>query len=771
MVLIIVILVATAIWWSNLSVATAENYHSPQQQQQQQRRRLRHLKTTGPKQLPPLARRSDTTVCWVGNHTGLRQTPDSTEPLLDPPVAVPDPYGWLRRDDSSQTPSAAILEHLHAENNYTVLRTSHLQDLRETLFQQMRSRILETDHTTPLQIQKDWLYYRRTFANLSYSVRCRAPLPTDLLVEGELPFDEIPWDGSASSPVLPGEIVYLDGNLLAEGQAYSNIGKVKISPSEQYVAYTYDNVGNEQYRLYIKDIVNDEVVKDFGPDLLIADDIYWGADDSTLYYLKLDMTLRPYQLYERRLALADDSDVDHETLLFEDQDYWVWAYRSHDIKYLFIGAWSAETTEMFFLPLDNGDKKPEVQSIAERRFGVQYEVEHKDGYWLVITNANEDATAVNAESTPNYRLVVSPAVANSSSMWVTLLDADGTTPLFDGGPGDKALDDITPFRNHLAVKGKEGGNPRIWIISLDTDSPDNPLSVTKTTQLTFEEDAYDAWISSTPLYDTNRVRVGYESLVSPRLLVSIDMNNIAMNTDNTSRIVISRERVPGYDQSLYKSRRTSVTSRDGVTEIPVSMVWRSDLVGLLEAPTNVHTLLYGYGSYGSVVDTDFSTTLLPVLDNGIVYVVAHVRGGGELGRPWYEAAKYLTKKRTFDDFVDVAKWLVGQDGKGSGQITSPEKLAINGGVRKAAADRFQALLASIAVLAHVSSPSTLFCRVAKVCGRTTHWCSDQSSTGAFPGRYLGSPFCGRCVHNGGCVYPTDDVRMGRVGQSQRSQIL
>eukprot|EP01083_Nonionella_stella_P032848 89897_1 len=201
------------------------------------------------------------------------------------------------------------------------------------------------------------------------------------------------------------------------------------------------------------------------------------------------------------------------------------------------------------------------------------------------------------------------------------------------------------------------------------------LSVATTTLVTFEEEAHDVSVSGNPLYDIDRVRVQYSSLTTPRQTRSVDMN------DPTSFIVIDEQFVPNYDKSLYSSHRAFVNGRDG-TQIPYSLVFRSDLVGSImddDMPNDHPVLLYGYGSYGSSIDHDFSASLLPLLDRGVVFVQANVRGGGEMGREWYESAKYLNKKRTFEDFVDVARYLVGQDGgDGKGKITSPEKLAIRG---------------------------------------------------------------------------------------------
>jgi oligopeptidase B len=255
-------------------------------------------------------------------------------------------------------------------------------------------------------------------------------------------------------------------------------------------------------------------------------------------------------------------------------------------------------------------------------------------------------------------------------------DADGSTrTAFDGGY-DRSLDSVTCFKKHVVAYGREGGLPRIWILSVPSDAgnlteSNDAVVAEKMETLQFTEDAYDVSMGSHAEFDTDRMMAVYDSLVTPSQSLEISMD------DTSQRKVIKERLVPGYDKSLYGCERTTVTSRDGVTQIPVSIVYRKDVMDDAKnngTPVNVH--LYGYGSYGSSVEADFRATRLALLNRGVVYVIAHIRGGAEMGRQWYEepnGAKYLCKKNTFNDFVDVGRWLV-EDRK----LTTPKLLSCEG---------------------------------------------------------------------------------------------
>lgn len=588
--------------------------------------------------LPPKPRREESRGVLAGIAASpsdpIRQSKDSTEKLLSPPRGIPDPYGWMR--DESRT-NTEVLEHLKSENEYTTAVTSHLSPLREDLYEEMVGKLQETDYTVPVRLSKDheYVYYSRTIEGQSYTMYCRAPISASS--------DDYVWDGKKDTPILPNEEIYLDVNELAKGKSYCSVGSAKISPSHTKLAYAVDTVGGETYRLYVKDLVTNKIILEDDA-LEINSPLVWGKDDNTLFYSKMDETHRPYQVYRR--TLNDDGKED-ELLFQEDDDvYWVYMYKSQDGKYLFICSETKETSEVRYMSLDGTDNT--VHTIANRRPKVLYDVEHRDGFFWISSNVG---------GTPNKRLMTCKVGEDESQWKDVVLNKD---KLFDGGY-ERSLDDVTPFQNHVVASGREGGIPRVWVLQMDRSE------VTSFTPLAFSEDAYDAGLGPNYVYDTDQVLVTYDSLVTPPQTMRIPLDDIE-SVD--ARTILKRKSVPGYDPSLYACERTWVTARDGTTQIPVSMVYRKDTTGV------VPTHLYGYGSYGACMEAGWSMTRLPLLDRGMVYVIAHVRGGGEMGRQWYEepnGAKYMCKMNTFTDFVDVGRWLVDDR-----KITTPEMLSCEG---------------------------------------------------------------------------------------------
>jgi len=569
------------------------------------------------------------------------------EPLLDPPVKVSDPYGWLR-DEKREVEE--VLEHLRAENAYTQALTSHLDGLRGDLYEEMLSGIKETDHTVPTP-KGDYLYYSRTFEGKSYKSLCRAPLPKG----GRQAWIEQAkeWDGTKEAPILEGESAYLDVNALAEGKPYCSTGQVRTSPSGNFVAYTVDFSGDEVCALYVKDIESGEIV-DHDEKLECYGALQWGADDKTLFYLKFDDQKRPFQLY-RRIIGSNEPDE----LLYQDDDelYWVGLSKSFDDRFIFVSSRSKETSEVHYLDL--ADPRAKLQCVAKRRDKVLYSVRHRAGSWYITTNVG---------GTPNMRLMMSKAVANSEGFWTDVKDQSGTV-MFDGGY-DRSISGVTSFESHSVATGRQGGLPQVWVISYDSAKSSE---VTDFVQLTFTEDAYDVGMGSNLECNADNFVISYDSLVTPPSSISIPLTS---PTDLSVRTTLKEQEVPGYDKSQYVSERTTVKSRDGSTEIPVSIVARTDVMEKVKAGETVPTHLYGYGSYGACMEASFRTTRRTLLDRGMVYVIAHVRGGGEMGRQWYEepnGAKYLCKKNTWYDFVDVAKNLIFDR-----KMTTPEQLSCEG---------------------------------------------------------------------------------------------
>lgn len=607
---------------------------------------------------PPIARRDEDRVVLAGiappgwDESIPRQSETSQEILLDPPLAIPDAYGWLRDESRSD---ATVIGHLEAENSYTNALTHHLHDtLVPKLYDEMISSIQETDYTTPRPHGDDFVYYTRTFQGKSYSMYCRAPRHASLLWNNDSMTDE----ERATTPVLQGEQVTLDVNVLAEGQKYCAVGAVKASPSHELLAYTADFSGNEICQMFIKHIESGEMIH-HDDTLEIYGSLVWGHSDATIFFLKQDAAQRPFQVY-RRTFVTNGSFQDE--LLFEERNdlFWLGIYKSLDGKYLFIETSSKETSEIHFL--DVTDDTATLQCVAKRREKVMYEVEHRNGVWWIASNVGGLA---------NLALFTAPAMAESASEWKLAESSAGI--VFDGNPL-LCLDDITCFKEHVVATGRTGSLPAIWILGDVTHN--DVTTIGRVERLTFPEKAHDCGLGRHYEFETDSVAVHYSSLVTPAQSIDISLD------DTTRRYVLKEKSVPGYDKEKYGCERTTVLSRDRTTEIPVSILFRKDLMEQHQAdgvPVPVH--LYGYGSYGSCLEADFVASRLPLLNRGMVYVLAHVRGGGECGRTWYEepnGAKYLCKKNTFNDFCDIAKWLIRDRKLTTGELMSCEGRSAGG---------------------------------------------------------------------------------------------
>ena len=505
---------------------------------------------------PPRPRRDLERVVLVGK-TPSEESDPSEEKLLDPPVAVPDPYGWLR-DETRKNPE--VLEHLKAENAYTESSLAHLEPLRTTLYEEMVNSMRETDYTTPRPF-KDFYYYSRTFKGKAYSQYCRAPRQHGQKIH------PIQWDGSPDTPILPDEDILLDVNELAKDKEYCDVASTEDSPSQNLLAYTVDYAGDEIYKLYVKNITTGDIV-DHDEELEVDGSIVWGKDDDTLFYLKMDDAMRPFQVYRRKLGSGEPDELLYQE---DDEMFWVGIGKSDDHRYIFIATESIETSEVYYLDLE--DPTSEMKCVAKRRPKVLYNVEHQKGNWWIQSNVG---------GLPNLALWKCPATPNCEDSWELVRNADGM-PLFDGGH-EPSLDEVSMFANHVVISGRTGGLPRIWFASLDSTGKE----VTSFSMLEFPEKAFDVDQGSNYEYETDRVAIAYDSLVTPTQILEVNLS------DPSDRVVLKQKEVPGYEPSLYECERVHVTARDGKTAIPVSLVFRKDTIDNHRSSGKpVPLLLYG----------------------------------------------------------------------------------------------------------------------------------------------------------------------------------
>lgn len=425
--------------------------------------------------------------------------------------------------------------------------------------------------------------------------------------------------GSLAAP----EEVILDENKLAEGKTYFAVGVLQPSPDGKLLAYSTDEVGNERYTLQVLNLETGEHLPTQVKDTYYS--VAWANDNKTLFYDRVDEASRPYQLY--RHTIGEDSDV----LVYEEKDekFFLGVERTRSADYILLTLDSAVTSEVRYLDANKPTGK--FAMIAPRKQNVEYRVDHHSDRFYIVSN--EDAV--------NFRLFEAKLGA---------LERDKWTELIPERP-DVTLNAVDAFANHLAIWTRADGQAQLTVRNLQTGNEQ---------QVQFPEPAYAAWRSANYVFDTTTLRFNYSSLVTPRSVFDVDMNT-------QERTLVKQKNVPNYDPSLYETTRTSTRAYDG-TEVPISLVWRKDARKDGPAPL----LLVGYGSYGANYDPYFSSSKLVLLDRGVVLGIAHVRGGAENGRRWYEDGKYLAKKNTFTDFIAVAAELVAQG------WTRPDRLAISG---------------------------------------------------------------------------------------------
>ncbi len=542
-----------------------------------------------------------------------------------------DPYYWLNERDDE-----AVLSHLRAENAYLAQELAHLAPLEAEIFEEIKARIEETDISVPVR-RGAWWYFERTREGLNYPISCRVPVT----------------DGDSTPPVVDplvafaGEQVILDENLEAQGHDFLSVGVLDVSPDDRWVAVGVDFDGDERHRVTVRPLTDAEPLAD------TLDDVYygfaWSRDSDYFFYTRVDDAMRPWQVWRHRLG----SEANEDVLVYQEDDaqFTVSVGRSRDDEVIVVSIASSTTTEVRYLLADRPTEPLEV--LEARRPGIEYGVEHliaADGtrWWLKITN--EDAT--------DFRLLGRPIEDNA---WRELIAHR---------PGTR-IDGVDAFSTCLAISEREDGCATVRIVPLDpaasfdadllghswlVDGVDRPSTVS---------------LGVNPTFGTDTLRVAITSMVTPNFIADVDLASHEL-------LVRKRQIVRGgYDRDAYVTGRHWVEASDG-QRIPVSIVARRDVVRLNEDGTispngPAPLLLYGYGSYEISIDPGFSSIRLSLLERGVIFAIAHVRGGGEMGRSWYEMGKLAQKPTTFSDFVAVARDLITTG------WTEPRRLAIRGG--------------------------------------------------------------------------------------------
>jgi len=420
------------------------------------------------------------------------------------------------------------------------------------------------------------------------------------------------------------EEVLLDPNVLAHGLEYFALGNAVVSPDHTLLAYSTDVAGDETYTIHVKNLETGELFAESIPNTYYG--LEWAADNRTFFYTVLNAQKRPFQLWRHRLGETKDA------LLFEEKDerFELTVERTSSRAYIVLDIASQTTTEQRFL--DFNDPDGEFRMLLPRRQDIEFSSTHH-GNWFYLT-INDTAR--------NFRLARVPVQAPTVDALEELIaPRDGIT-----------LEDAIAHQKHLVVTERDTGLIRLIVEDLDSGGKH---------VVTFPESVYMAHSVSPSEFETPLLRYLYESMVTPPSVIDYDMNT-------RGSTVVKQQEVPGYDPAVYETGRTWATAPDGA-KVPVSWVAKKGLARDGQAPA----FLYGYGSYGISSDPTFSSTRLSLLERGFVYAIAHIRGGADLGKPWHEAAKMLTKLHTFTDFIACAEHLIAE------KFTSADRLAIRGG--------------------------------------------------------------------------------------------
>jgi oligopeptidase B len=502
-------------------------------------------------------------------------------------VTIEDPWAWLRDPGYPTVTDKDVLAYLEAENAYYEAVMAPLKPLADTLFQEMRGRIKEDDATVP---QKDgaYLYWSDHETGGEYRRWWRRPVAGG-----------------------PDELI-LDEPKLAEGKAYFRLGSLSVSPDDRLLAYAVDDNGSERFTVRVKDLTSGELLPDTIPDVL--SDLVWTADSQGFLYGVANAQWRTDNARWHKLGepVSQDVELYHE----DDEGYRVSVGETQSRNWLVIATGDHVTSEVRLLPSDNPLAEPIL--VAPRQTGREYSVEEHDGTLFIHTN----------DTHTNWRLVT--ASLDQPDAWVERI-----------APSDHFyMTGVTTFADYFVVEGREDGLDQIEI---------HDYAGGAGKRIAFPEASYVAGLGDNPEYRMDKLRIGYQSMVTPGTVYDYDVANGELET-------LKVQVIPsGYDASKYATERLKIAARDG-TEIPCSIVYPRDF----PRDGTGKLYLYAYGAYGIAIPPGFSTSRMSFLDRGVAFAIAHIRGGDDLGQQWYHDGKLEKRTNTFNDFVDVARGLIAR---------------------------------------------------------------------------------------------------------------
>jgi oligopeptidase B len=552
-----------------------------------------------------------------------------------------DEFAWLADKENPDT-----IAYLEAENSYTQSLTADQAGLRTTIFDEIKARTKETDLSVPSR-KGGWWYYGRTQEGKQYSVQCRRAV---LASDARPPMS----DGGP----LEDEEILLDLNQVAGDSQFFSLGTFDISPDGSQLAYSTDFEGSERFTVRFKNLATGELAAEEIPGAFYGS--AWSADGSALFYVTVDEAWRPNRVWRHLIGTPATSDV----VVFEEKDekFWVGVGLTRSERYLVIGSSSKLTSEAWIL--DASQPTGEFRVVAPRRHGVEYSVEHQ-----ITADGTDRLLILHNDHAENFELAQAPVT--DPSAWTPLIAHREDTRLLG----------VDAFAGHLVVHLRRNVLTGLRVLREGTEF-----------EIEFPEPVYQVAPGGNPEYTAVEFRLGYVSMVTPDSVYDCDTV--------TGELTLLRRRpvlpLPDgreYDPADYEQYREWATAPDG-TRIPMSIVCPKGTPRDGSAPL----VLYGYGSYEISVDPSFSIARLSLLDRGFVYVIAHIRGGGEMGRRWYDDGKMLNKRNTFTDYVACARHLVQEGWTTTGRLVGRGGSAgglLMGAAVNIAPDAFGAIVAEV----------------------------------------------------------------------------
>lgn len=509
-------------------------------------------------------------------------------------------HGHTRIDDYywlREREDQAVIDYLNEENAYREQMMGHLKDLEKTLFEEMKGRMKPDDESVPY-MDNGYYYQARFHKDQEYPVYTRR-------------------EGTLSAP----EITVLDVNVPAKPHDYYQIGGLSVSPDNGILAYGEDTVSRRIYTIRFKDLETGELLPDEIPNT--TGSIAWANDNKTVFYTIKDDALRPFKIFKHRLGtpLSADEEVYHEA----DATFLTYVYKSKSRKYIIIGSYQTVSNE--FRVLDADEPNGAFRIIQPRERMLEYNIAHYKGQFYIHTNWQAR----------NFRLMVTDEKNTEKENWREVI-AHRDEVLLEG---------LEIFKDYLVLSERHQGIAQLRVL------PNNGAEH----YIDFGEDAYLAQATVNRVFDTDILRIGYQSMTTPPTVYDYDMKKREL------KLMKQQEVLGGFDPDHYESERVYAPARDG-ERIPISMVYRKGFKKDGKQPL----LLYGYGSYGHSMEPYFSSTRLSLLDRGFAFAIAHIRGGEEMGRHWYDNGKLLNKKNTFYDFIDCGEFLIKEKYTGKSQL-------------------------------------------------------------------------------------------------------